>query len=108
MSFKTIDSQIMIARTADYARDASVAARKPEVEQDYRAMREKIIEAQDQTRVAKSEDSQKPEFHPNEGGGGGAGYGGGGGSEHQDDENANSPELNLLVAQSENVIDIMI
>ena len=104
MSIKTIDSQIMIARTADISRDASALQKKPEVAQDYQAIKEKLNDAQDQTRVSKTQESQKPEMQPDEGGDGRY-YGSGSGE--WEDENDGEAAKDLLVPPSDNVIDIM-
>ena len=106
MSIKTIDSQIMIARTADFAKDASATQKRPEIAQDYQARKEKINDALDQTRVVKSDDSQKSEFHPDEGGGGGFGYGGG--PDSDDGENSGESDANFLVPPGDSMIDIWV
>ena len=105
MSIKGIDSQIMIARTTDFARDTSALQKKPEIAQDYLAVREKIHDAQDQSRVAKTLDSQKPELHPDEGEGGSGGYGGSGSGKNNPKNNA---EEDMLVPPGDNVIDIRV
>ena len=105
MSIKNIDSQIMIARTADFSRDASAAQRKPEVAQDYQAIREKIVEAHDQSRVTKTLDSQKVELYPDEGGG--AAYGEGA-PEQEDKDAPIENEADMLVPPGDNVIDIRV
>ena len=105
MSIKSIDTQIMVARTADFSRDTSALQKRPEVSHDYQAIREKINDAQDQTRVAKSSDSQKPELHPDEGGGGG--YDGGDGT-GREKEKSGKTDADLLVSPSNNVIDIRV
>ena len=106
MSIKAIDSQIMIARSADFAQDASAAQRRPEVAQMHQAKQERLNDALDQTRVLKSDDAQKSEFHPDDGGGGSAGYGGGeGGGEGK---NAKGSKQELLVPTVEHIIDIKV
>ena len=52
MSIKSIDSQIMIARTTDFSRDNSAIQKKPELAQEFLAVQEKLTVAQDQSRVA--------------------------------------------------------
>ena len=105
MSIKGIDTQIMIARTADFAKDTSVIQKKPEIAQEYLAVREKINDAQDQTRVAKTLESEKPELRPDDGdGGGGGGGGSGSGRKKKDSE----PEADMLVPPSSSVIDIWV
>ena len=105
MSIKGIDTQIMIARTADFARDNSAVQKKPEITQEYLAVREKLNDAQDQTRVAKTNESEKPELRPDEGGGGG---GGGGGSESGKKKKEGETDADMLVPPSNSVIDIWV
>ena len=105
MSIKSIDTQIMIARTADFARDTSAIQKKPEITQEYLAVREKINDAQDQTRVAKTLESEKPELRPDEGGGG---AGGGGGSESGKKRKNDENEEDMLVPPSNSKIDIWV
>ena len=108
MSIKSIDSQIMIARTADFSRDTSAILKKPEIAQDYLAVREKINDAQDQTRVAKTLESEKAELRPDEDGSGGGDYGGGSGSKSGKDKGKSGPDENMLVPPGDNVIDIRV
>ena len=105
MSIKTIDSQIMIARTADFSRDTSALQKRPEVTQDFQAIKEKINDAHDQSRVGKSQESQKPEMQPDEGGDGRY-YGSASGE--PENENPDDTGQNLLVPPSDNVIDIKV
>ena len=108
MSIKGIDSQIMIARSTDFARDTSALQKKPEITQDYLAVRERIQDAQDQSRVAKTLDSQKPELHPDEGDGGGAGYGAGSGAGSGKRGAKGENDEDMLVPPGNNVIDIRV
>ena len=105
VSVKNIDTQIMIARTADFSRDTSALQKRPEMAQDYQAIREKINDAEDQSRVAKTLDTQKSEFHPDDGGGGS--YAGGDGSAPDGDEE-NGSNVDFLVPPGNNVIDIKV
>ena len=105
MSIKSIDTQIMIARTADISRDASAAQKKPEVSQDYLAVREKINDAQDQSRVSKTLETEKQELRPDEdSGGGSAGYDGQG----QGRNKKGNLDDDMLVPPGDSVIDIMV
>jgi len=106
MSIKGIDSQIMIARTTDFARETSALQKKPEIVQDYLAVREKIAEAQQQTRVAKTLETEPTKLHPDDDGGGGGGYGGE--AEHGGDEIDEEIDEDMLVPPGNNVIDIKI
>jgi len=104
MSIKGIDSQIMIARTADFSKDTSAVQKKPEVTQEYLAVQEKINDAQDQTRVAKTSETDKAELRPDDGGGDGSGGGGGSGKKKKNGET----EVEMLVPPSDSVIDIWV
>ena len=108
MSIKAIDSQIMVARTADFSRDTSALQKKPEIAQDYLAFREKINDAQDQTRVAKSLDSRKQELRTGDEGGGSAGYDGGGGSGSGEGDKDDEPAPNMFVPPGNSIIDIIV
>ena len=70
MSVKSIDTQVMIARTADFARDTSATQKRHEVAQEYLAFREKINDAQNQSKVAKSPESELSKLHSDKNGGG--------------------------------------
>ena len=107
MSIKGIDTQIMIARTADFAKDASATQKKPEIAQEYLAVREKINDAQDQTRVAKTLESEMPELRTDEEGGSGAGYGDDG-SESGENRKRSGADADLLVPADKHVIDIKV
>jgi len=106
MSIKGIDSQIMIARTTDFARETSALQKKPEVAQDYLAVREKIVEAQQQSKVAKTLETEAPKLHPDEDGGGSGGSGGEAGADRE--EYGEEIDEEMLVPPGNNVIDIKI
>ena len=108
MSIKSIDSQIMIARTADFSRDASAIQKRPEMAQDFQAFREKINDAQNQSRVAKTLDTQRPELHPDEGGSGGAEYFAGSGQASEQDEGLVDSDTDMFVPSEDCMIDIRI
>ena len=106
MSIHSIDAQIMIARTADYMRDASALQKRPEVAQDYLAVREKINDARDQTRVGKTPESEAAMLNPDGGDGGAGGYEGSPGYDKRgkkDDDDAN-----MLVPPGSSHIDIKV
>ncbi|MCL2046265.1 MAG: hypothetical protein FWG88_07750 [Oscillospiraceae bacterium] len=105
MSIKSIDNQIMVARTADFARDSSALQKKPEVAQDALAQREIINDAENQSKVAGTIDTEQVEMLPDGDGGGGAAYDDGSGYEDSEDSN---PDLDFLVPPSKNIIDITI
>ena len=108
MSIKSIDSQIMIARTADFSRDTSAMQKKPEVAQEHLAFREKINDAHDQSRVAKTLESEMPEIKPDDEGGGGEGYEGGRRQDDGKDEDSDEPGVSMFVPPSIHVIDIRV
>ena len=108
MSIKSIDSQIMIARTADFSRDTSAMQKRPELAQDHLAFREKINDAQEQSRVAKTLESEMPEIKPDEDGGGNEGYEGGSGQGRDKDSDSDEPGVSMFVPPSIHVIDIRV
>lgn len=107
MSIKGIDTQIMITRLPDNARDTSALQKRPEVAQDIMAVREKIIDVEKQTRVAKMSESEMEKIHAdNEGGGGGYGSeGGAGDGKHNYGE---EPDAGAYVPSEKHIIDITI
>ena len=107
MSIKSIDSQIMIARTSDFARDNSAVQKKPEISQDYLAAQEKINEAQEQSRVAGTPESEQADIRPDEDGGGSGAYDDGA-PESDRDSDSSDAEANFLVPPGNNVIDIRV
>jgi len=108
MSIKSIDSQIMIARTTDFSRDSSTVQKRSEIAQEYLAAREKINDAQDQSRVAKTFESKLSELRPDGDGDGGGGGGGGGGSGSGKDKKESETDADMLVPPGKSVIDIRV
>ena len=106
MSIKSIDSQIMIARTTEFSRDTSAVQKRPEIAQEYLAAREKINDAEDQSRVAKTFESKLSELRPDEDGGGGAGGEGGSGTGKNKKDEESDPDM--LVPPGKSVIDIRV
>ena len=107
MSIKGIDTQIMIARTADFARDTSALQKKPEIAQEYLAVQEKINDAEDETRVAKMMESKLQELRADDEGGGGAAYDGDGDGEGEKRKRGKD-DKDMLVPADEHVIDIKV
>ena len=105
MSIKGIDTQIMIARSTDFIRDASDTQKRPEIVQDNLALREKITDAQDQTRVAKTLEAEHQRLDPDAGGSGG---GSGGGQGHGEGRKKDKPEAEMLVPPGSSKIDIRV
>jgi len=106
MSIKNIDSQIMVARSTDFARDTSALQKKPEIMQEHLAVREKINEAQEQTKVAKTLQTEGTRLHPDDDGDSGAGYESG--AQYDGDYKEEEPDEGMLVPPGNNVIDITI
>ena len=105
MSIKGIDTQIMIARTTDMARDTSALQKKPELAQEFLAVKERINDEQDQSRIAKTLETKASELHPDDEGGGGAGYSGDGSGEGR---RHGESDADMLVPADEHVIDIKV
>ncbi|MCL2126041.1 MAG: hypothetical protein FWH33_09060 [Oscillospiraceae bacterium] len=105
MSIKSIDTQIMVARTADMAKDTSAIQKKPEIAQEYLAVREKINDEQDQSRIAKTLDTRLSELRPDEEGGGNGGYDGQG---SDPDGRKRKDDADLLVPADDHIIDIKV
>ena len=108
MSIKGIDTQIMISRLPDSARDTSALQKRPEVLQDHMAYQSKVSDAQDQSKVAKMSETEMDKIRSDVEGGAGNAYGGeagtGSGEANQDDE----LELGNLVLPEKHIIDIRI
>jgi len=108
MSIKGIDAQIMITRLSDTVREASATHRRPEMAQDFLAIKEKINDAEAQSRVAKMAESEMEKVRSDVDEGGGGAYSGDGAS-NQDGE-ITDDELNpdLAVPPGNYIIDIII
>ena len=104
MSIKGIDTQIMVARTTDFVRDTSAMQKKPELTQEFLAVQAKVNEAQDQSRVNKTTESEMQKLNVDDGGGSGGGGGGGGDRNGQDDEQ----QQEALVPPENHIIDIRV
>jgi len=107
MSIRGIDTQIMITRTADFARETSSVQKQPEITQDYLAVQTKIESAQDQSRVAATNESEMENIKPDEDGEG-SGTAGGEGSKKEEEEMTEEQQRELLVAPApyDQLIDI--
>ena len=98
----------MMARTADFSRDASAVQKKPELSQEHLAFREKINDAQDQTRVAKTLESKLSKLHNDDGGGNSGGYGGGNAPGSGKDARDEKPGTDMFVPAGDSIIDIKV
>ena len=99
---------MMITRLPDNVREASNLIKRPEVAQEFNAKQGKITDAQDQTRVAKTQESEMEQIRTDvdresAGSYGGQEEGSGSGKDKKED-----PEQILLVPPSKHKIDIMI
>ena len=108
MSIKSIDSQIMVARTADFARENSAVQKRTEIIQDSLAARERLNDVHDQSRVVGTIEADPLELRPDEDGGLGAAYEEGSGSEENKEEEPEYSEKDFMVPPSNNIIDIRV
>jgi len=107
MSIKGIDSQIMIARLPDNVRDTHALVKRPEVAQEYLAARQKVLEAQEQTKVIKSHESEMEQIRTDvdkeSEGKQGEGEGG-----HKSKRDGEEDSPNMLVPPGNHVIDMIV
>ena len=108
MSIKGIDTQIMISRLPDTSRDTSALQKRPEVAQDTLAVKAKVNDAEDQTRVAKTAESEMEKIRSDVDGGSGAGYGSEGGPGHEKNGLIDESDPDLLIPPENHIIDITI
>lgn len=107
MSIRGIDSQMMITRAADLARDSSALLKRAELTQDYLAIQAKASEAQEQKRVGRKTEveMQKLQADKDGSGSGAAGYSNAN-TKRKSRDPAQDPDT--LVPPSNNVIDIRV
>ena len=74
MSIKGIDSQIMITRSPDFAKDNSAMMQRPEVNQQILAEQQRILVEQAQNRVNQTEEAEMEGIRTEEDGGNEAEY----------------------------------
>ena len=108
MSIKSIDTQIMITRTPDYAREASAAHKKPEMTQEYLAAQTKIHDAIAQGRVAGSEQSEMENIRTDVDGSSGGEYEGDSKGKHREGKDDNEIPQDMRVPPGNNIIDIRV
>ena len=109
MSIRGIDTQIMITRTPDVSRDASIVQQRPETNQAILAESQKVVVAQDQTRVKETEETEMDNVRTEEDGSGGNEYDGSGGSKHPEEEEKDEfGRPGFYVPASNNILDIRI
>jgi len=106
MSIKAIETQAMVARSPDYARDNSAMAKKPELTQEFLAAQQKATAEQNQSRIQQSTETEMDNIRTDdEGNPDGTGDGGTGHRRRKEDKQADN---DMLVPAGNNVIDIKI
>lgn len=105
MSIRGIDTQMMINRLPDNARDASNSLKRPEVVQDFLGAQSRINDAQEQSKVTKMYESDMEQIRTDVDGGGGGNEGGG---PAHDGKNKDEAESDLFVPSDKHIIDITI
>jgi len=109
MSIKSIDTQIMINRSSDLARDASAMQKRPELQQEFLAAQQKIASAQSQSRVSGTTETEMEHIRTDvDGGSGGAQGGEGEDSESEENGQGGQSAKNMLVPPGNNLIDIKV
>lgn len=111
MSIRGIDSQIMIARSADLARDASAIQKRPEVVSDYKAVQAQIEIAREQTTIKETQETEAMKKMRSDADGGGYGASGGGDFDEQPEHSDDGDGIisrGIYVSPGDNVIDIKV
>lgn len=106
MSIKGIDTQIMISRLPDNAKDTSALQKRPEVWQDQLGAQGRLNDAQSQSKVAKTSETEMEKIRSDVDGGSGSGYGYEGGAEKEASDDDIDP--GPLVPSDKHIIDIRI
>jgi len=106
MSIKAIDTQAMIARSPDYARDTSAMMKKPELTQEFLAAQQKAVAEQNQSKVQQSTESEMDTIRADEEGNPDGTYSGDTG--HRRRKEDKEAEKDMLVPPGNNVIDIKV
>ena len=107
MSIRGIDTQIMITRTADFAKETSNIQRHPETSQEHIAAQTKVESTQDQSRVLSTTESEMENIRTDADGSGSGASGGGSGQQEEEMTEEQKRELLVAPAQHEQLIDIM-
>ena len=109
MSIRGIDTQIMITRSSDFAKDASAMQKRPEVTQDYQAIHARQNEAVQQKRVQHTSESEMERLRADEDGGNEGAYDGQGGDRENGDQ-AQEEQIGpgMIVAPGNHMIDIKV
>ena len=109
MSIKSIDAQMMIARLPDNVNQASSLVKRPEIVQEFLAHQGKINDVHDQSRVAKTLESEMEQIRTDVDEDSQGGYGGGGDNGSRSGRGGNEEvDQDMLVPPVNHVIDITI
>ena len=109
MSIRGIDTQIMVQRTTDFAKDTSTIQRQPETNQEMLANQIKINSVHDQSRVVATTETENEQIRTDVDGGSGGAYSGGEDEEYEAEEELTEEQKKIfLVPPSQHVIDITI
>ena len=107
MAIRGIDTQIMMNRMPENAKETSELMKRPVVVQDAMAQQSKINDAQDQSRVSKMSESEMEKLRADVEGGSDNEYEGEGGR-HRKKKHEEEIDPTMLVPAGDNVIDIII
>ena len=110
MSIKGIDTQIMITRTPEVSRDASIVQQRPEVNQALLAEQRNKAIARDETRVKELEEPAEAERirTDEDGGGNNAYYGQDGSNQGEDGLTDEKGRPGMLVPPRDHILDILV
>ena len=108
MSIRSIDTQIMVQRTTDVAREASVLQKNPEVAQQHLATQGKADSALAQSRVVATGESEMDNIHTDADGSGSGAGGEGSGSGGKKRRRPGDDELLVPASKEIKFIDITI
>jgi hypothetical protein len=104
MSIKGIDAQIMVARTAEFAKESDHQVRRDGLMQDYQAVQSKLASEAEKRVVVKTAKSETAALHAD---GHGARSGGGAGGRGREPKDAPEDAL-VFIPGEEHKIDIVI
>ena len=109
MAIRGIDTQIMVNRMPDNAKETSDVLKRPEVIQDILGNQHNINDAQDQTRVAKLSESEMEQIRSDVDGAAGEEYEEGEGKEREKEaEEDKTADQEFFVPKERHFIDIKI
>lgn len=109
MSINAIDTQIMVQRTTDTVKDASVLHKNPQINQEFAADRTNAQSVLNQSTVQEATESEMQNIRTDVDGEN-TGEGGSGSEKEEKDEEDDEvpPELMVAPAAIEQIIDIMV